>query len=65
LLDALNRKFNVISLQRQYSFLNSKTASLERLKKTLEIITRIQEIFPLEFGGFKVTLESEPARIKW
>jgi len=65
LLDVLNRKFNVISLQRQHSFLNTKTASLERLKKTLTIVARLQEIFPLEFGGFKVTLENEPVRIKW
>lgn len=65
LLDVLNRKFNVISLQRQHSFLNAKTASLERLRKTLTIVAGMQVIFPLEFGGFKVTLENEPVRIKW
>jgi hypothetical protein len=65
LLDGLGRKSNVVLLQRQYSFLGSKTASLERLKRTLQIITQLQELFPLKFGEFKVTLEGEPARIKW
>lgn len=65
ILDNLNRNFSVISLQRQYSFLNSKTASKERLKRTLAIIGQFGEIFPLEFGGFKVILESGPIRIKW
>ena len=65
ILDNLNRRFSVISLQRQHSFLNSRTASKERLKRTLKIIRQLQEIFPLKFGEFKVILENEPVRIKW
>jgi hypothetical protein len=65
LLDALGRKFNIVSLQRQYSFLNSKTASIDRLKKTLEIVKQLQQHFPLKFGDFNISLEVEPARVKW
>lgn len=65
LLDAMSRKFNIVSLQRQYSFLNSRTASIDRLKKTLEIVKQLQEIFPLNFGDFSISLEVEPARVKW
>lgn len=65
ILDDLNRGFSVISLQRQQSFLSSKTASKDRLKRTLEIVTQLKEIFPLQFGDFEVNLESEPIRIKW
>lgn len=65
ILDNLDRRFNVISLQRQHSFLNTKAASKERLKRTLEIIRQLLEVFPLEFGKFKVILEGDPARIKW
>jgi len=65
ILNDLNRSFSVISLQRQQSFLSSKTASKDRLKRTLEIVTQLKEVFPLQFGDFEVNLESEPVRIKW
>lgn len=65
ILHSLNRSFSVITLQRQQSFLSSRTASKDRLKRTLEIIDELQELFPLQFGGFEVNLESKPIRIKW
>jgi hypothetical protein len=65
LLDGLGRNFNVVSLQRQHSFLNSRTASRDRLQRTLRIVTQLQDAFPLNFGKFKVVLENQPARIKW
>jgi len=65
LLDRLGRNFDVISLQRKLSFLDSKTASKDRLMRTLEIVQKLrQEIFPLEFGEFKVDLEDAPVVVK-
>jgi len=65
ILNELGRDFNVISLQRRLSFLDSKTASKDRLMRTLEIVQRLkQKIFPLEFGEFRVELEDNPMVIK-
>jgi len=66
ILDKLGRNFDVASLQRKLSFLDSKTASKDRLMKTLEIIQRLKQekIFPLEFGEFKVELEDNPVVVK-
>ncbi|MCS7365261.1 MAG: hypothetical protein NDF54_07495 [archaeon GB-1867-035] len=65
ILDGLGRNFNVISLQRKLSFLDSKTASKDRLMRTLEIVQRLkEEVFPLEFGEFKVELEDNPVVVK-
>jgi hypothetical protein len=64
-LKKLNRPYDVVALQRKLSFLDSKTASRDRLLKTLEIAKELQErIFPLEFGQFKVELEIEPIVIR-
>lgn len=65
LLSRLDMEYDVVALQRQLSFLDSKTASRDRLLKTLEIVKQLQsEIFPLQFGGFKVELEAEPVVIR-
>lgn len=65
ILDNLDRSFDVISLQRKYSFLDSKTASKDRLAETFDVIEKLKSVFPLRFGGFQVALEQEPIRIKW
>lgn len=65
LLSKLGIEYDVVALQRQLSFLDSKTASKDRLLKTLEIVRQLQnEIFPLQFGAFEVKLEVEPAVIR-
>jgi len=65
ILDVLGRNFDVKSLQRKLSFLDSKTASKDRLTRTLEIVQGLkQEIFPLEFGEFKIELEDNPVVVK-
>ena len=65
ILNELGMDFDVISLQRKLSFLDSRTASKDRLIRTLEIIKRLkQEIFPLEFGEFKIALEDSPMVVK-
>jgi len=65
LLRKLGIEYDVVALQRQLSFLDSKTASRDRLLKTLEIVKQLQnEIFPLQFGEFKVELEAEPVVIR-
>ena len=65
LLNKLNRNYDVISLQRKLSFLDSKTASKDRLFKTMEIAKHLQkEVFPLKFGEFKVKLEAEPIVVR-
>ena len=65
ILNNLGRSFDVVSLQRKYSFLDSKTASKDMLAETFNIIEKLSDVFPLRFGGFLVTLEPEPIRIKW
>ena len=65
ILDNLQKGFNIIELQRHCSFLNSRTASKDRLKQTLDIARSLQEVFPLEFGEFCVKLEGDPVSIKW
>jgi len=66
IIEAMNRRFNVIAFQRKYSFLDSSTASRDRLVRTLEIVKRLQEekIFPLTFGGFQVNLDGDPVVIQ-
>jgi len=64
-LEHLSRRFNVIALQRKQSFLDSFTASRDRLMRTLAIITELRRnVFPLRFGKFKVSLDSEPVVIR-
>ncbi len=65
ILNELKINFNVISLQRKLSFLDSKTASRDRFFKTLEIVKKLkQNIFPIKFGVFEVDIEDEPVIIR-
>jgi hypothetical protein len=65
LLSQIGREFDVVGLQRKLSFLDSKTSSRDRFLKTLEIVKQLKtEVFPLEFGQFKVDLEAEPVVIR-
>ena len=64
-LDLLEKNFDIINFQRELSFLNSKTASRDRFSKTLEMVNNLQkDVFPLEIGDFKVSLEAEPIVVK-
>ena len=65
LIEHMNRQFNVIALQRRYSFLDSSTASRDRLMRTREIVKGLREnVFPLRFGEFEINLDSEPVVIR-
>jgi len=65
LLKLIGRDYDVVALQRKLSFLDSKTASKDRLFKTLEIARQLKkEVFPLKFGKFEIDLETEPVVIK-
>lgn len=65
LLSKLHRNYDVIRLQRRLSFLDSRTASRDRLLKTMEIIRQLQkDVFPLEFGEFEVNIEAEPIVVR-
>ena len=55
----------MIKLQRIESFLESKTSSLDRFQRTLEIIKMLKEIvFPLEIGELSIEISEEPIIIK-
>lgn len=65
LLSKLNRDFDVVAFQRRLSFLDSKTASRDRLLKTLEIVRKLlEDVFPLTFGEFEVNLGAEPVVVR-
>lgn len=65
IIELLNRNFDLITKQRELSFLNSKTASKDRFYKTLEIATMLKKsIFPINFGDWEVNLETTPIVIK-
>jgi hypothetical protein len=65
LLRKIGIEYDVVGLQRKLSFLDSKTASRDRLLKTLEIVRELKsEAFPLKFGEFEVDLEAEPIVIR-
>ncbi len=66
LLNSLNIDFNVIKLQREKSFLSSKTASKDRFSKTLEIVSNLvkDKIFPLKFGKFNINIEAKPIIVR-
>jgi len=65
LLNEIGVQYDVIGLQRKLSFLDSKTASRDRLYKTLEIIKRLKsEVFPLKFGEFEVNIEETPVVVR-
>ncbi|MDG6918022.1 MAG: hypothetical protein JRN62_01035 [Nitrososphaerota archaeon] len=62
LLRLLGRNFDVTSLQRQYSFLNSKTAAKDRFASTDQFINDLKtDVFPLEFGKHSVRLKTSVA----
>ncbi|MHA1919936.1 MAG: hypothetical protein ACTSWX_09345 [Promethearchaeota archaeon] len=64
-LNEMKLNFNVITLQRKESFLSSKTASLDRFQRTLDIINELKnEIFPITFGSYRIDLESDPIIVK-
>ena len=64
-LSRLGVSYSVISLQRQYSFLDSRTASRDRFLSTLDTINVLsKEVFPLEFGDFTVTVKTQPVVVK-
>jgi hypothetical protein len=65
LLRQIGIEYDIVGLQRKLSFLDSKTASRDRLLKTLEIVKQLKtEIFPLKFGQYKVDLEAEPIVVR-
>lgn len=62
LLRLLGRNFDVVSLNRRYSFLNSKTAPKDRYAAMDQFTRDLQdEIFPLEFGKHKIKLKGHVA----
>jgi hypothetical protein len=64
-LEILGRNFDLVAKQRELSFLNSKTASKDRFYKTLEIVNELKKnIFPLNFGDWKIDLETTPIVVK-
>ena len=65
-LQDLRSNFDVVSFQRKFSFLDSKTPSRDRFAKTLEIVNNLSKlgIFPLQFGDFKVQLSTTPLIVK-
>lgn len=65
-LERLGLSYDVIGLQRSLSFLDSKTASKDRFRATLDIVNRLSEegVFPLEFGGFIIKVKTQPMIIK-
>jgi hypothetical protein len=64
-LELLGRKFDLVAKQRELSFLNSKTASKDRFYKTLEIVKLLKKnVFPLNFGEWKIDLETTPIVVK-
>jgi hypothetical protein len=64
-LELLGRNFDLVAKQRELSFLNSKTASKDRFYKTLEIVNELKKnIFPLNFGDWKIDLETTPIVVK-
>lgn len=66
LLKQLNKDFNVIKLQREKSFLYFKSASRDRFSKTLERVSNLvkDKIFPVEFGDFKIDIETNPIIVR-
>ena len=65
LLGAIGEEFDIIELQRKFSFLDSKTSSRDRLLKTLEIVERLEsEVFPLKFGDFEVKIDKTPIVVR-
>ncbi|RLE79748.1 MAG: hypothetical protein DRJ51_07160 [Thermoprotei archaeon] len=64
LLRCLNIEFDVIKMQREYSFLESKTASKDRFLKTLKIVKELKKLFPIKFGDFEVDIQTEPIIVK-
>ena len=65
LLNLLGRDFDLIAKQRELSFLDSKTASKDRFRKTLEIVNALKKnVFPLSFGDWEINLETTPIVIK-
>jgi hypothetical protein len=66
LLQELGSNFDVISFQRKFSFLDSRTPSRDRFAKTLEIVSSLLNggVFPLQFGGFQATLAPNPLVVK-
>lgn len=65
IIELLNRNFDLITKQRELSFLNSKTASKDRFYKTLEIANMLKKsIFPINFEDWEVNLETTPIVIK-
>ncbi|MFW6041313.1 MAG: hypothetical protein ACOC85_05705 [Thermoplasmatota archaeon] len=65
IIRSLGRNLDVTGLQRKHSFLDSNTASKDRLQKTLNIAHRLKDkIFPVEFGDFKINLNKQPVIVK-
>ena len=64
-LNKLGTHSSIIRIIRRLSFLSSRTSSRDRLVETLRLAEKlVTEIFPLEFGGFKVSLSTEPIIVK-
>ena len=61
----LGSSYSIIDLQRRLSFLDSATASKDRLLATLDVINKLSnEVFPLKFGDFVINVKSQPIIIK-
>jgi hypothetical protein len=61
----LGSSYSIIDLQRRLSYLDSTTASRDRFRATLDIVTKLsEEIFPLKFGNFVVNVKVQPIIVK-
>ncbi len=60
ILSYAGRNVDFITLQRQKSLLDSKTASRDRFSQTLLTVDKLRKIFPLIFGDFTVNLAKDP-----
>ena len=65
LLNLMKRKFDVVDLQRRYSFLDSKTSAKDRFSETLRIVEQLRKrVFPLEFDNFHVKISESPVAVR-
>ena len=65
ILNKIGSSSSIVRLVRRHSFLDSKTPSRDRIVETLKIVEKLDEnIFPLNFGDFQVSLNKEPLIVK-
>src|SRR5439155_21878074 len=65
MLELLGRPKSAVRLVRQHSMITSKTASKDRLARTLAIAQELSEtVFPLALAGESLKIDTEPAIVR-